>query len=58
VNMIVRTIVTAQLGDRGSSPLGTRRMRRTRSSSDPPVAANAIVVDEVRHISSSASACA
>jgi len=58
VNTSVSTSVTAQLGDRGSLEMGTRRIRRTRSSSDPPVAAIAIVVDTVRQLSSSASACA
>jgi hypothetical protein len=50
--------VTTQLGDRGSSVTGTRRIRRTRSSSDPLVAASASIVDAVRHDSSSASASA
>jgi hypothetical protein len=56
VKIMVRASVTAQLGDGGSSTIGTRRMRRTRSIRDPPVAATAITGDTVRHDSSSASA--
>jgi hypothetical protein len=56
VKIIVSASVTAQLGDCGSSVIGTRKMRRTRSSSDPPVAVIAIVVERVRQVSSSASA--
>jgi hypothetical protein len=56
VNTIVNASVTAQLGDRGSSGTGIRRMRRTRSTSEPPVAAIAIDRDDVRQLSSSASA--
>ena len=44
VKISVSASVTAQLGERGSSVIGTCRIRRTRSSSDPPVAAIAIVV--------------
>jgi hypothetical protein len=58
VRIIVSASVTAQLGERGSSAIGIRRMRRTRSRSDPPVAAIAIVAVEVRQLSSSARACA
>jgi hypothetical protein len=56
VRIIVKASVTAQLGERGSSAIGMRRMRRTRSRSDPPVAAIAIVSVDVRQLSSSASA--
>ena len=58
VNSAVSASVAAQLADRGSSLIGIRRMRRTRSSSDPPVAAIAIVAVSMRCDSSSASASA
>jgi hypothetical protein len=54
--MIVSVSVTAQLCERGSSVIGAWRIRRTRSSKDPPVAASTIVAAEVRQVSSSASA--
>jgi hypothetical protein len=58
VKIIVNASVMAQLGERGSSAIGICRIRRTRSKSDPPVAASAIVALDVRQLSSSASACA
>ena len=58
MKIVVKATVAAQLRDRASSPIGTRRMRRTRSSNDPPVAARAIDADAARQVSSSASAWA
>src|SRR5205807_1931893 len=55
-NVATSARVTAQPGDRGSSTCGSLRIRRTRPSNDPPVAATAMSVDPTRHDSSSASA--
>ena len=59
VKIAVSASVIVQLGDRGPSDVvGTRRIRRMRSTSDPPVAAIAIAAGAERHSSSAASACA
>ncbi len=48
--------MTSQPAERGASVAGARMIRRTRSNSDPPVAASATLDDDTRQLSSSTSA--